>query len=195
MFNLAPDRNRPMSPILDIITSGRLPIKSWCEAPEPGCLRQAVDLTSLPFLFRHVALMPDAHQGYGMPIGGVIAALGRVIPNAVGVDIGCGVVAARTDLPAAELPPEKLKRIVSDIRRTVPTGFDHHPGKCPVSRMPGPHGDLPPVSAREFGSARTQLSTLGGGNHFIEIQRDPEGMVWLMIQRQQESGQAGRRPL
>ena len=181
MFNLAPDRNRPMSPILDIITSGRLPIKSWCEAPEPGCLRQAVDLTSLPFLFRHVALMPDAHQGYGMPIGGVIAALGRVIPNAVGVDIGCGVVAARTDLPAAELPPEKLKRIVSDIRRTVPTGFDHHPGKCPVSRMPGPHGDLPPVSAREFGSARTQLSTLGGGNHFIEIQRDPEGMVWLMI--------------
>ena len=77
-----------------------IPIKSWCENCEEGAVKQAVNLAHHPVLFHHVALMPDAHLGYGMPIGGVVAAGNAVIPPAVGVDIGCGMIATETDIPA-----------------------------------------------------------------------------------------------
>ncbi|VGO22362.1 RtcB family protein [Pontiella sulfatireligans] len=81
---------------------GKLPVKSWCERVEEGALEQAANLANHPKVFRHVALMPDCHVGYGMPIGGVAAFTDAVIPNAVGVDIGCGMCAVQTGLPAAK---------------------------------------------------------------------------------------------
>jgi len=81
-----------------VIVTEKLPIKLWLDDIDPGALEQARNLANFPFLFRHVAVMPDAHQGYGMPIGGVMATSEVVIPNAVGVDIGCGMCAVRTSL-------------------------------------------------------------------------------------------------
>lgn len=83
---------------MKIVEGKNVPIKSWCNNPESGALDQAKNLASLPFAFKHIALMPDTHQGYGMPIGGVLATHNVIIPNAVGVDIGCGMCAVRTSL-------------------------------------------------------------------------------------------------
>jgi len=84
---------------MKIFEGKNIPIKSWCNNPEEGAIDQAKNLASLPFAFKHISLMPDTHQGYGMPIGGVLATKGVIIPNAVGVDIGCGMCAVRTSLP------------------------------------------------------------------------------------------------
>ena len=81
-----------------VIDTERIPIKLWLDSIEEGALQQARNLANLPFAFSHVALMPDAHEGFGMPIGGVLATDGVVIPNAVGVDIGCGMCAIKTTL-------------------------------------------------------------------------------------------------
>ncbi len=164
-----------------VITTEKQPIKLWLDDMEAGAFAQARNLANLPFVFRHVAVMPDAHQGYGMPIGGVMASEEVVIPNAVGVDIGCGMCAVRTSLSA--ISQEKLKAVLTEIRRTVPLGFKHHPQRQKASLMPQtdiPLADLPMV-AREYESALTQLGTLGGGNHFIEIQKGNDGHIWLMV--------------
>src|SRR5690625_5726541 len=92
----------------------------WLDDIEEGALEQAKDLANLPFAFRHIAIMPDAHQGYGMPIGGVLATKGAIVPNAVGVDIGCGMCVLRTDLN--DIDQKTLKKIMSRIRKTVPVG-------------------------------------------------------------------------
>ena len=85
---------------------------------------QARNLANLPFTFSHVALMPDSHEGFGMPIGGVLATNGVIIPNAVGVDIGCGMCALKTSLQDIDMPT--LKKVMSGIRARIPLGFDHH---------------------------------------------------------------------
>ena len=162
----------------EIIESGMLAIKSWCPNPEQGALAQARNLARLPFAFRHICLMPDAHQGYGMPIGGVLATIGQVIPNAVGVDIGCGMCAVRTSLTG--IGREQLKAVMNDIRRTVPVGFTHHKQRQDQSLMPELKGRLT-VAEREYDSATRQIGTLGGGNHFIEVQNGDDGRIWLMI--------------
>lgn len=162
------------------IDTEKLVIKSWCDSPEDGCIEQAKNLANLPFAFKHIALMPDTHQGYGMPIGGVLATHGVVIPNAVGVDIGCGMRVIKTNLNATELPAEKLKEILGNIRKRVPVGFAHQTLACPPGVMPEAYASMPIVE-REFEKARKQLGTLGGGNHFIEMQKDGEGGVWVMI--------------
>ena len=160
----------------------KIPIYFWLDDIEEGALEQARHLANLPFAFHHVAIMPDAHQGYGMPIGGVLATRDVVIPNAVGVDIGCGMCAVRTSL--TEVPQEMLKKAMSGIRRHVPLGFRHHPRPLPADRLP-PLPEDPartlPVVWKEFGSARAQLGTLGSGNHFIEIQRGSDGRLWVMV--------------
>lgn len=162
------------------INDGRLVIKSWCNNPEDGCVKQAINLANLPFVRRHVALMPDTHQGYGMPIGGVIATSGVVIPNAVGVDIGCGMLAVKTSLHKDNLPVELLKKVMGRIRGRVPVGFNHRRDSCDDTEMPGlPIGGS--VCREQYEAARKQLGTLGGGNHFIEIQKDPDGLIWVMI--------------
>ena len=159
-------------------TTQRVPIYAWAEDIESGALQQAVHLSNLPMVSKHIALMPDVHQGYGMPIGGVLAADNAVIPNAVGVDIGCGMIACRTSLDT--IPTDQLKALLGQIRQCVPVGFGHH--KDPRAfELP----QVGPVTAREATAATRQIGTLGGGNHFIEIQRETLGegatRIWLMI--------------
>lgn len=155
----------------------KIPIISWSDNPEEGALRQARNLANLPFAFHHIALMPDVHEGYGMPIGGVLAARDVVVPNAVGVDIGCGMVAVKTSLKEIEVP--ELKKVLGRIRESIPVGFTHHKTRQDESFMP----DLEPGKAaqREYAPALKQVGTLGGGNHFIEIQKDNDGYIWLMV--------------
>jgi tRNA-splicing ligase RtcB len=123
--------------------------------------------------------MPDSHQGYGMPIGGVLATKGVIIPNAVGVDIGCGMCAVKTSL--TELDKETLKNIMGEIRKVIPVGFNKHNEKQDESLMPEAPDILPVICSREYNNALKSLGTLGGGNHFIEIQKGNDGYIWIMI--------------
>jgi len=160
-----------------IVDTEPLPIKLWLDDIEAGALQQAKNLANLPFAFKWIAVMPDCHQGYGMPIGGVLAARDVVVPNAVGVDIGCGMCAVRASLRGIDR--EALKTVLAGVRSRVPLGFAHHRHREEWSgfdRAP----DLP-VIQRELDAARFQLGTLGGGNHFIELQRGPDGAVWIML--------------
>jgi len=161
-----------------IIKTEKVPIKLWVEDIELGAMTQAKNVANLPFAYHHVAIMPDAHYGYGMPIGGVLAAHNHVIPNAVGVDIGCGMCAVQTSLTDVET--DILKKIMGAIRTLVPVGFKHHatPHKKYMPDYPVlPNG----VVAREYKSASYQVGTLGGGNHFIEVQEGSDGFIWIMI--------------
>jgi tRNA-splicing ligase RtcB len=155
----------------------RLPIFSWCADVEPKAMEQAMNLANHPVTVHHVALMPDCHSGYGMPIGGVVACEGAVIPNAVGVDIGCGMRAAR--LHAGPMNTDDVRAVLEGIKRRVPVGFDHH--ESPQEW--GGFDNAPDVEAvrEESESARYQLGTLGGGNHFIEIQQGSDGYIWAMV--------------
>ncbi len=163
-----------------VIVSERIPIKLWLDEVEEGALQQAKNIANLPFAFRHVALMPDAHEGFGMPIGGVMAATDAVVPNAVGVDIGCGMCAVKTSL--YEIDTKTLKKIMSAIRKLVPLGFRHHAFKQDISRMPSPDSIISGgIVEQEFENAREQVGTLGGGNHFIEIQKGSDGHIWIMV--------------
>ncbi len=167
----------------EIITE-KLPIKLWLEDIEDGAMAQVKNLAHLPFAFKHIAIMPDSHQGYGMPIGGVMATQGVIIPNAVGVDIGCGMCAVKTSL--TEINTETLKKIMGEIRKAVPVGFNHHKEKQDESLMPNGmkscliENDYPIVN-KEYENALTQIGTLGGGNHFIEIQKDSDEHIYIMI--------------
>lgn len=157
----------------------RIPVKMWLESVEEGAMKQAINLANLPFAFKHIALMPDCHQGYGMPIGGVLATHGVVIPNAVGVDIGCGMCAVKTSLKNIEVGD--LKKIMGEARLRIPVGFEHRPQRCDESLMPSVPIITGLVIDGEYDSARKQMGTLGGGNHFIEFQKDTSGFVWIMI--------------
>ena len=155
--------------MLKVVNTENKPIKLWLDDIEDGALQQAKNLANLPFLHKWVTIMPDSHQGYGMPIGGVIACDKVVIPNAVGVDIGCGMCAIKTSI--TEIDKDTLKTIMGKIREVVPLGFDHHKEKQPEALMPArdylPQPDF--IVNRQYESALKQLGTLGGGNHFIEI--------------------------
>ncbi len=165
-----------------VISGGRIPVKMWLDNVEEAALEQAKNLSNLPFAFKHIALMPDAHVGYGMPIGGILATKGVVIPNAVGVDIGCGMCAVRTDLMHSEMPVKKIKTVLSDIRKLVPLGFEHHMINQEETMMPSGYDvDELPIVSQQFDAALKQIGTLGGGNHFIELQHDTEGYIWIMV--------------
>ncbi|GAH74167.1 unnamed protein product, partial [marine sediment metagenome] len=171
----------------------QLPIKSWI--PEKDyyadgkMVEQVENLAQLPFAFHHISQMSDGHVGYGMPIGGVMAAKGVVVPNAVGVDIGCGMCAVRTSL--TEIDTETIKKIFGGskdyhggIRSCIPVGFNHHSKRQDESLMPERPDwwadDFYTVQ-KEYQSALTQIGTLGGGNHFIEIQKGSDGHIWIMV--------------
>ncbi|NLL29213.1 MAG: RtcB family protein [Bacteroidales bacterium] len=165
-----------------VIDTERIPIKLWLDDIEENTLQQAKNLANLPFAFKHICLMPDAHAGYGMPIGGVMATNGVIVPNAVGVDIGCGMCAVKTDLKFTPRVQKKLKDILGDIRKRIPVGHLHHKSAQDESLMPqGYDIDSMHVVKAEYKSALKQLGTLGGGNHFVEIQKDSDKMLWIMI--------------
>ncbi|MDP2423605.1 MAG: RtcB family protein [Bacteroidales bacterium] len=162
------------------INSERIPIKLWIDEVEEGALKQAKNLANLPFAFRHIAIMPDCHEGYGMPIGGVLATNGVVIPNAVGVDIGCGMCAIKTSLP--DVGTDVLKEVLGRVKQTIPLGFSHYKKPQDPNLMPSGYDvDKMPVTSREYHSALFQVGTLGGGNHFIEFQKGSDGHIWIMI--------------
>lgn len=160
-----------------VITTEKLPIKMWLDDIEDGAVSQAKDIANLPFAFKHIAIMPDSHQGYGMPIGGVMATNQVVVPNAVGVDIGCGMTAAKTSIK--EISIDQLKVIMGKIREVIPVGFNHQKEE----QSWGGFNDAPDIEIiqRELKSAKYQIGTLGGGNHFIEIQKGDDGFIYVMI--------------
>lgn len=166
-----------------VISTEKIPIKLWLEDIEDGALDQAKNLADLPFAFKHIAIMPDSHQGYGMPIGGVMATEGVIVPNSVGVDIGCGMCAVKTSL--TDIDMETLKKIMGEIRKYIPVGFGHHKLAQKRELMPEIEGNNwskeLPIVFQEFTRAQTQIGTLGGGNHFIEIQKGSDGHIWIMI--------------
>lgn len=160
----------------------RVPLKIWTENIhdiEPQCLEQGIQLASHPKVFHHVSLMPDTHFGIGMPIGGVIGTKDAIIPAAVGVDIGCGMCAVKTDLEY--IGYDQIRAIMGHIRGMIPVGFAHHNGAQKWDGFDRPIAKTDPVIKKELKSAMKQLGTLGGGNHFIEIQRGDDGHIWYMI--------------
>lgn len=172
----------------------RIPIKSWCNDIDEEALRQAINLANHPVTFKHIAIMPDCHVGYGMPIGAVAAVLDAIIPNAVGVDIGCGMRVLKTDYKASALKKEKLVELLNKIKKDVPLGEGHSHKKCMewegfdkyltelgISNLSKAR-DLPGwLDIESWELDRKNLGTLGGGNHFIEIQEGNDGYVWVMI--------------
>lgn len=167
----------------------RVPVWSWCRGEDPGSRQQALEVSSHPAVHHHVALMPDAHQGFGMPIGGVAALVGAVSPNMVGVDIACGMLAARVDLPAERLGTKDLEALLIDLRALIPMGFSHRQDehcRADAKALLAAHEEALAgvVAGRDIpteDAVAAQLGTLGGGNHFLEVQSDETGCLWLML--------------
>ena len=159
------------------------PVKIWTNYVEKSAMRQIENLTTLPFLFHHLAIMPDVHTGMGMPIGGVLACKDAVIPNAVGVDIGCGMCAVKTNWKVTDIPTDVLrKQIMRGIRKRIPMGMDHHKEAQDEKYLPTGHDiDKMEIVKRRQEYITKEVGTLGGGNHFIELQKDETGTLWIMI--------------
>ncbi len=161
------------------ITTEQKTIKLWLDDIEETALQQAKNIANLPMVHKWVAIMPDAHSGYGMPIGGVVALIDTISPNMVGVDIGCGMCAVNTHIMLEDAADDKLKMIMGEIRKTIPMGFNHH--KHPQNENLMPKLTDQKVVQIEYSSALKQIGTLGGGNHFIEFLKNPENEVWIML--------------
>ncbi|PID41646.1 MAG: RNA-splicing ligase RtcB [Proteobacteria bacterium] len=183
----------------EIMQDGGVPIKSWTKGVpfEPEAKQQLRNISRMPFIHKWVAAMPDVHLGKGATIGSVVPTLGAVIPAAVGVDIGCGMMAVRTSLKAGQLP-DCLARVRGAIERDVPHGRTG--GRLGRKRDKGSWANLPDdvlaawvpladrfdVLQRKHGVLKNtnninHLGTLGTGNHFIEMCLDEHDSVWLML--------------
>ena len=177
-----------------LFTEGARPIKMWTQgvAVDEESKAQLRNAAKLPFIFKWIAVMPDVHAGKGATVGSVIPTKGAIIPAAVGVDIGCGMLASRTTLSASDLP-DNLAGIRSAIERAVPHGRTHGRDKgawdTPIARAVEAWGELSPrfqtICAKYPKLAKTNnlnhLGTLGTGNHFIEVCLDQEDRVWFML--------------
>jgi tRNA-splicing ligase RtcB len=173
-------------------------LKLWDSAGpfEAGAMQQLRNVASLPFVFKHVAGMPDVHWGKGATVGSVIATKAAIVPAAVGVDIGCGMMAMRTTLTADQLPDD-LGAIRAEIERAVPKGFESSQS---ANHVKGGWAITPNSVARAWnerfedrwrkivakhpkvdGKTGDQLGSMGGGNHFIEVCLDEEDLVWVML--------------
>lgn len=173
----------------------KFPVKIWCEnleSVDENCLEQALHLANLPFIYKWVALMPDTHMGKGMPIGGVIACNDVIIPNAVGVDIGCGMGFVQTNIPVKLLKEtvtgsgNLVKVIVGNIQRTIPLGIAHYKKPQESEVLSRAKEELEKYNSEselisEIDEGFFQVGTLGGGNHFIEIQEDENGLACIML--------------
>lgn len=168
---------------------GSVPIKIWTNDIEPEALQQLKNLARLPFIAKQgVACMPDVHAGIGSTVGTVIATDKAIIPAAVGVDIGCGMVATRLSLKASQLP-DSLAELRSAIEAVVPTGAGGNHKKFAEGFNFGAVRYVPDSVSKVFGGdapkamdkAFKQLGTLGSGNHFIELCIDENQDVWVML--------------
>lgn len=171
-----------------------VPVKLWASIDEVEyeAMTQLKNVASLPWVFSHIAAMPDVHWGKGATVGSVIAMKEAVCPAAVGVDIGCGMAAIRTNLKAKDLP-ENLKEIRHQIERSIPTSHYSHKSSvvekfCKVgenkkllAKINSEFEGITPKFQKNKDLAFRQLGTLGGGNHFIELCLDTKQNVWMML--------------
>lgn len=178
-------------PIKQTLTEQRVPVKIWTDDIDERSKEQLSNIASLPFIHHHVAAMPDVHLGIGATIGSVIATHKAIIPAAVGVDIGCGMLACRLSLTANDIDEKSLKKVFGQITRDVPVGRGQHnesralvdvarPFEARLTAMTQKHPDLL-KSFGKFSSWVCQMGTLGGGNHFIEVCLDENNQVWVML--------------
>lgn len=160
------------------------PVLSWANhALGADETKMAKNVASLPFVFKHVALMPDVHLGKGALVGSVVATKDAIVPAAIGVDIGCGMCAIKTPFTADQLEG-KLKQIRLDIEAAIPVGFNENKDvEKAVLNWQGwrDFKELHPGVQRLEGKAMKQMGSLGGGNHFLEVCLDVENNVWLML--------------
>ena len=168
-------------PIKKVLEGGKVPVKIWTEDVEPEAEAQLLNTARLPFVFKHVAAMPDVHMGRGATIGSVVATKGAVCPAAVGVDIGCGMIAAKLrGLNREDLGD--LAALRHSIERSVPVGPDGNNRIADTVDKWGGWAKWDGLSQRhDMQKARAQLGSLGGGNHFIEVCLDAEGGVWVVL--------------
>lgn len=171
--------NKKMNVIYD--DSTKIPIKTWCNNIEDNALQQAKNLSNLPFVFKHIVLMPDCHSGYGMPIGGVLATKNIIIPNAVGSDIACGMNAVKTNIAIKSIYIDMLKSIMGDIRKVIPVGKKHQDENQNEIFIPDLSSVTSNIILKQYPSILRQIGTLGGGNHFLELQQDTNGFLWIML--------------
>ena len=181
----------------ELIESDGVPIKAWVRdvGVEDAAKKQLVNVARLPIVFRHVAVMPDVHFGIGATVGSVVPTEGAIIPAAVGVDIGCGMMAIETDLAASQLP-DSLARLRSAIETYVPPGRSSNGGagdRGAWHKIPKPTSiawgtladDYARISSKHprvgKGNDVNHLGTLGTGNHFIEVCLDETDHVWFML--------------
>jgi len=159
---------------------------SWASILEDSALQQAINTASMPFIWPHVAIMPDAHWGRGATVGSVIPTVGAIMPAAVGVDIGCGMIAHRTNLMAEQLQdPDLRHRIHGRISRAIPLSVGNYNQKLwdrrtenRVNRLAAMDGA---EDATQIADWDMQLGSLGSGNHFIEISVDEKDYVWMFL--------------
>ena len=178
-------------PVLNEIREGLVPVRVYTGDIEPAARAQLVNISRLPIVHHHVAAMPDVHLGIGATVGSVIPTLRAIIPAAVGVDIGCGMMAARLSLTGNEVDEASLRKVFNQISRDVPVGFAQHKDRDarehaarrfqkPLRRILDKH----PAIEKRKGKGTSwvhQLGTLGGGNHFIEVCLDEANRVWVML--------------
>ena len=167
--------------MFNVINSAPKPIKIWSpiETVESQALEQLKRTAGLPFIYKHVAVMPDVHYGIGATVGSVVATKGAVVPACVGVDIGCGMMAAKMPFKSKRLP-DNLQGLFDSISKAVPVGFDMHNSATVPFEMVG-YEWLPEKIQDDPMRVVKQMGTLGGGNHFIEVCIDLEEQVWVML--------------
>lgn len=173
---------------MQVVQSGKLPVKVWVKDisdVEPQAMEQAYRISRLPFIHKWVSIMPDVHLGKGACVGSVIAAKGAVVPALVGVDIGCGMLAAKLNINAKDLPDSLLELRLA-IETRVPVGHESHSQSSiyKAKNVPLDPKDLTvfkDLDQRVLDRIENQVGTLGGGNHFIEICLDQDDNVWIML--------------
>jgi tRNA-splicing ligase RtcB len=178
-------------PVRQEIREGRVPVKVYSDEVEDRARRQLANLSQLPIVHHHLAAMPDVHHGIGATVGSVIPTLRAIIPAAVGVDIGCGMIAARLSLTASQVDESSLQKVFAQISRDVPVGFNQHDERDALADAAKPfarglrrileqHPGIEKRVGRNSSWVR-QMGTLGGGNHFIEVCLDEAQRVWVML--------------
>ena len=178
-------------PVRQEIAEGLVPVKVYTGEIEAAARQQLVNISRLPIVHHHVAAMPDVHLGIGATVGSVIPTKHAIIPAAVGVDIGCGMMATRLSLTANELDESSLKKVFGQISRDVPVGFHQHSDRDArtdaakhfqkgLKKILEKHSGIEKRVGRNTSWVH-QLGTLGGGNHFIEICLDESDRVWAML--------------
>lgn len=164
-----------------VLSESRVPVKVWSSEIEDEARAQLQRTAALPFVFKHVAAMPDVHAGKGATVGSVVATRDAIVPACVGVDIGCGMMAVKTPLRADDVLG-KLREVRHSIERSIPVGrHGHKQIRDEALKWFCGFKDLGLPSTGDFKRAQEQLGTLGGGNHFIEVCLDTEGGVWVML--------------